>query len=281
MTTAHSSHDPAQPHKVVPFNRRKRLGEAAVGMGYVTLKQVKAALVEQRERQQRGQQPIRLGLLLVEMGALSGSELADVLCRAGKEQFQITDDALRLVTRLDANLSEDLRVLLLSSPAFEPNLAELVNQVAIASALISDRPILVVDGDIHHARLHKRYDQARTPGLVDILLGNANLKSGVRRTEVPKLYLLPAGTHINNALTPLMSPRLGELFGHLRRFFGHIFVASPPMLRGSEASTLAAQADGAIVGVGANRHSREQVAETVRLLQGLNVKVLGAILCER
>ncbi|MEZ0230078.1 MAG: hypothetical protein ACAI25_15755 [Planctomycetota bacterium] len=59
--------------------RRIKFGEAAVHAGYVQQGALEKALVVQRERDQQGGSHKLLGIILLEMGAISSDQLIEIL----------------------------------------------------------------------------------------------------------------------------------------------------------------------------------------------------------
>jgi hypothetical protein len=59
--------------------RRVRFGEAAVDAGYIQKGALEKALLVQRDRDQQGGSHKLLGIILLEMGAISSDQLIEIL----------------------------------------------------------------------------------------------------------------------------------------------------------------------------------------------------------
>jgi hypothetical protein len=59
--------------------RRSRFGEVALQAGYIQAMELEKALLVQRERDQHGESHKLLGIILLDMGAISSEQLIEIL----------------------------------------------------------------------------------------------------------------------------------------------------------------------------------------------------------
>ena len=76
----------------------------------------------------------------------------------------------------------------------------------------------------------------------------------------------------------VQSERYPELLELARRRFRYVILDSAPMLRYADGVVIAHYVDGAVIVLSQSERKKSEVAEMIWLLQGLNTKVLGAVL---
>lgn len=91
--------------------------------------------------------------------------------------------------------------------------------------------VCLIDADMRRGRLRHMFDVPRdTPGLANILAGEARLDDVLRETEVPGMLFLPPGKFPPNPAELLMRPVLGELMRELDERFDLSIFDCPPVL---------------------------------------------------
>ncbi len=138
--------------------------------------------------------------------------------------------------------------------------------------------VLLVDGDMRRPTCHSHLELPLKTGLSDYLTGNADLVSVIKRTAMPNLYCIPAGTIPVNPAELLASPRMKETIELLSQRFDYIVVDSPPIFGVADALILSTVVKGVILVVHGGRTPREMVQRAFKNLIELNAPVLGAVL---
>ena len=91
--------------------------------------------------------------------------------------------------------------------------------------------------------------------------------------------VLPAGKEVTTGTAEIVqSERYPELLELARRRFRYVILDSAPMLRYADGVVIAHYVDGAVIVLSQSERKKSEVAEMIWLLQGLNTKVLGAVL---
>jgi exopolysaccharide/PEP-CTERM locus tyrosine autokinase len=114
--------------------------------------------------------------------------------------------------------------------------------LAFSMALEKDLHVVLVDGDVAKPQISKMFGVGEERGLLDVAIDPAvDLERLILPTDVPNLFVLPAGTHSDRATELLASERMAEaLSGLLERDERRMFIFdSPPLLLSTEASALA------------------------------------------
>jgi polysaccharide biosynthesis transport protein len=103
-------------------------------------------------------------------------------------------------------------------------------------------------------------------------------KEAIHSTDVPGLDVLPRGNFDERAAELLGSPAVKDLFAALREQYDLVIIDTPPVLVASDASAVAAMADGAIVVVRVGSTPRDAARLTLEQLQGVGAHVIGFVL---
>ena len=107
------------------------------------------------------------------------------------------------------------QVILVTSPSPQEGKSTVITNLAIALAEINRR-VLIVDADMRRPRIHTVFNQANTSGLSDLLREKTPCEDYpaealARKTQVPRLFLLPSGPGCVNVSRLLYSPRMVQL----------------------------------------------------------------------
>jgi protein-tyrosine kinase len=114
--------------------------------------------------------------------------------------------------------------------------------LAFSMAMEKDLHVVLVDGDVAKPQISRMFGVGSERGLLDAVIDPAiELERLILPTDVPNLFLMPAGTHSDRATELLASERMVEAMNWLQhRDERRIFVFdSPPLLLSSEAPALA------------------------------------------
>ncbi len=175
------------------------------------------------------------------------------------------------------------RVFLITSAAPAEGKSTMVSNLAIAIAEVGQK-VLLVDADLRKPRLHSIFGCDQSPGLTELLKGNASPEpdalpaSTIRETQVAGLFLLPAGKATSGATSLLYGPRLPQIIKEFRGQFDTILIDSPPMLQIPDARVIARIADKVILVLRAGRTTRDAAVAAYEKFKGDGTSVLGTIL---
>ncbi len=149
--------------------------------------------------------------------------------------------------------------------------------LAINSAQ-TGRPVLLIDADMRHPSLHHALGLDNARGLSNFLSSDVPALGVVRTTNVPNLFVIPAGPMPPNPVELLSGPKLLSLLGQLGERFAQIIVDSPPVLGLADSIVLGDQV-GAVLFVIASGNTRKAHARAaLKRLRQANVHPLGAIM---
>jgi exopolysaccharide/PEP-CTERM locus tyrosine autokinase len=186
--------------------------------------------------------------------------------RLGEEFRLIKRPLLKTVSGEDAAPLSNVIVVTSAVPG-EGKTFTSVN-LALSLALERNREVVLVDGDVAKRDITHLLRLDDEPGLLDA--GGAErreLRDTVLSTEVPSLYMLPAGNQHVEATEILASERMAAVIAELaaepRRI---VLIDSPPLLVTSEAGALASLAGQVVVVVKASETPQEIVLRAIESL---------------
>ena len=142
----------------------------------------------------------------------------------------------------------------------------------------SDQKVLLVESDLRRPRLAKANGVPGRRGLADLVLGEISADEAIKTTDVPNLYLLPAGAPPPNPSELLMTNRFGEVLEELTKRFDMVILDSPPVLAVTDASILAKRADATLLLVKSEQTLRDTAKRAAEQLATVDAKVAGVVL---
>jgi len=174
------------------------------------------------------------------------------------------------------------KIFVITSPAPREGKSTVACNLAIALTEANLR-VLLIDADLRMPRLHSVFQVERSPGLTDLVMNHTPVADYTPEelgfpTDVPGLYVLPAGSTVVNTTSVFYAPRFRELLGRLRREFDHILIDTPPILPFADGRVAAGLADGTILVVRSGDTGRADGVTACQRLQEDGVYILGAIL---
>ena len=116
----------------------------------------------------------------------------------------------------------------------------------------------------------------RSPGLMDVLLGEADLAQAIRPTR-DDLDVLVGGRRSADP-GELLTQAFPTLLGRLEREYDAVIIDAPPVIPISDARILARFADATVLVARAGTATRRQVRAAVERLELISVKPTAAVL---
>jgi succinoglycan biosynthesis transport protein ExoP len=177
------------------------------------------------------------------------------------------------------------QLLIVTSAQIREGKSTVTSNLAISLAELNQR-VLVIDADLRRPRQHGIFgvsnDEAAS-SLSGLLMGAAPANGALSvslglPTQVPNVWLLPAGKGIDNVNSALNSPRFRDLLSRARGEFDVILVDTPPMMNFSDARLLARAGDGVILVVRAGYTNLDSAMAARRRLDEDGATVIGTIL---
>lgn len=202
--------------------------------------------------------------------------LPDAATGTLREEFRIVKRQL-IATARERGTALSRRVLVTSPHPGEGKTFCAVN-LAIAMATERDVEVLLVDGDIAKPSILSTLGLPRGPGFMDCLADpELAPETLVMRTDIERLWVLPAGNQTNADSEYVASARTAEVLDRLTIGAPHRIVIfnSPPALAASPAAELAKHIGQTVLIARADTTGRSALEDAYQLLSGCDdIKLL-------
>lgn len=149
--------------------------------------------------------------------------------------------------------------------------------LAITMAKSGNR-VLLVDADLRRPRVHSAFTVPNGDGLSSLILGRGTLESFVKTSGIDGLSILTCGPVPPNPAELLHTQSFVDLIKHATTVYDRVIIDSPPVGAVSDAVVMSTQVDGTVLVFKSGVTSKDMAKRTVRALNDVKARVLGAIL---
>lgn len=181
---------------------------------------------------------------------------------------------------LSRRISMDLgKVILLTSASSGEGKTLVTANLGISLSLEGKR-VLLIDGNLRNAALHKLLSGSPYYGLAHILSGECTFEEAVAETSIPNVSAIFAGIHTRESSPSkfLVGEKIEKLFNQAKEKFDCIIVDSPAASLYEDAKFLASKADSFIFVIQYKKVKARMIKKVVDKFDRLGVKNGGAIL---
>ncbi len=138
--------------------------------------------------------------------------------------------------------------------------------------------VLIIDMNMHQPSVHRYFNMKVTEGLGDILEQDFQWRRMIKSVAGSKLDVMTAGSANTPAAELLSSDGFVGLINELQKSYRYVLFCAPPVLRHSEALSIAALADGTVMVVQAGMTRWEEAQMAKRKLLTAHANLLGVVL---
>lgn len=184
-------------------------------------------------------------------------------------------DAARTMLLRDARL-ESMNVVMIASAMGGEGKTTLSCHLSTSIARAGRKTILV-DCDMRRPSVHKVFDLPLTPGLCEVLRGEAKLEDVIQPVSPEGLYVIPAGKINQRLLQILAHEGIGPVLAQLKTMFDFIVIDSSPVLPVTDALLVAQDVDGVIFSIRRDVSRVSKVMGACQRLGMLGVPLLGTV----
>jgi tyrosine-protein kinase Etk/Wzc len=139
---------------------------------------------------------------------------------------------------------------------------------------------LLIDADVRRGAVHRTFGTVRTPGLTDILAGDAQLRDAIRNPSLDGrgIHYIPCGSRTSRPAEMLGTDRLAEVLTEAKELFDVIVLDSAPLNVGTDAAVIAPYVDSVILVARAGVTDPEALRFAMEQLRIVRAPVLGTVL---
>jgi polysaccharide biosynthesis transport protein len=161
----------------------------------------------------------------------------------------------------------------------KPSEGKTTTSVSLAKSLASlGLNVLLIDGDLRNASVHKRLRCTNTVGLSNYLSGSKLPEEVVQATDTTGLVLISSGPLPPNPAELLNGPRLASLLALATQSFDIVLIDGPPVMGLADVPLLSASTQATLLVIAANETRKNTVKLAVRRLQFARANIIGALL---
>ncbi len=169
------------------------------------------------------------------------------------------------------------KIFVISSPGSSEGKSLTTANLAISFAQGGSNT-LIIDCDLRRATQHKYFEMERKPGLTNYLYSEVPLQDIIKKTPLPNLHLITAGSSPPNPAELAASGKMASFLKEIRSEYDIILIDTPPIMACVDSRVLAGRGDGMILIAKVESTSYKAVLHAVNLSRRLNVEILGVIL---
>lgn len=195
---------------------------------------------------------------------------------AGRERSGFAEAILSLRTALFFAAPRPARSWAISSAQPQEGKSTVAANLACAFALHS-ASVLLIDADLRRPEIHRLFGLSNQIGLSTLLHQPGRWQEAVHTTAIASLQVLPAGPAVAGE-PELLALRFAPLLEELKCRFDFVIVDCPPLLGFSDALSVAACVDAALLVVRAGRTPREFARNALDQLRHVRASVAGIAL---
>ncbi|MFM2151010.1 MAG: hypothetical protein RLZZ187_3316 [Pseudomonadota bacterium] len=209
-------------------------------------------------------------------GILGRHRVEDYVARKPLSPFAEAMRTLRAALWLG---SDPPKVVLVS--AARPGEGKTTTAIALArSAAMNGERVLLIDCDIRQPSVGRLFRTEGTPGITDLLLGQAGYEQILRRDHLTALDWIPAGAAEIHSLGLFMSEAMAALLERVRRDYDLVVLDAPPALAMADARVVARLADATLLCVKWRDTPRSVVRNSLALLEDAKARLVGVALTQ-
>ena len=160
----------------------------------------------------------------------------------------------------------------------EPHDGKTTNAINFAISLAQiDKKVLLVDCDLRKPMVAKMLNIESSPGLSDMISGQARARDVMVHSTEFDIDVIPAGNLTPDPTLLLQSSRMKMVLQELKKVYEYIVVDLPPATVVTDASILAELMDGFLLVVRHQETDYRSVSDMMEQLKLANAKIIGFI----
>jgi tyrosine-protein kinase len=189
---------------------------------------------------------------------------------------------------MQSNLAHVVRgpklCLVVTSPRADEGRTTTAANLAITIALANaSRRVLLIDADLRSADIDDLLGVYSSLGLTSVVTNRTPLEEAVvpwtlHRADDPQIHFLAAGPPVPEPSDLLASESMSRLIRQAREMYDVVILDSAPLLDVTDGAILAAQADGAVIVVDAQKTRYRHLTESLNRLRLAGAHVIGVVL---
>jgi len=200
------------------------------------------------------------------LGSIGWYEKNGIFGSSKRKARRIKEEFQNLRTRFLTLMSDDRsKVFMVTSTFPGEGKSTVTSQLAISLGGVGKK-VLIIDADFKNPKIHSKFGDKKTPGIIDILSSSNGVKPVPFKTKHPGVWVIPAGKPSNNPmLSPdiLLSTSFPSLLNKLRKIFDVILIKTAPVLSGSHTRIIEKSCNGILFVVASGMCDKKTIQSMV------------------
>lgn len=192
---------------------------------------------------------------------------------AGTEAYKV------LRTNLEFSFPDDGKGKIIGVTSATQSEGKSTTACNIAYALAEDRQkVILLEADLRRPTIATKLSIARKPGVTNMLVDREGGEEAIQRSpHAPNMDVICCGDLPPNPSELLGSERMGQILDQLREKYDYIIVDLPPVTVVSDGLAMSKYLDGMVVVVREDVSDRKLLAEAMRQIHMVGIRVLGFV----
>ncbi len=199
-----------------------------------------------------------------------------------KMEAKMREESARLVQQVFLNPKEEPpKAVIFVAVESGDGCTSVCGRAGDALASQAEGNICLVDANFRSPALHQLFGLENRHGLTDAIAQAGPIRSFAIQVAGSNLWVLPAGTTSENKERLLNSEGMRTRLAELVKEFDYVLLDSPALAAYSDALTLGALVEGAILVLQSDSTRRQAARSAKEVMEGAGVRLLGAVLNKR
>ena len=178
-------------------------------------------------------------------------------------------------------IRDSIKTVMVTSPNASEGKSTTSSNLALALSSVGQRTVLL-DVDYRRGRVHDIFGIKQTPGMSDVILNGADMRSVSCAVNEPglqnMLLVLPTGTVPPSPAAFVGTHGFLSSLDDLRAQADRVVLDAPPILAVSDAHTLGKHVDAVVVTARAGETTKGELTEVLTVMKQTGANVVGIVL---
>ncbi len=220
--------------------------------------------------------PLSIKQTLLDKDVVTGKAKHTILC-----EHDPKDQAIEGLRSLRTNLHFALleaknNIVMITGPA--PGVGKSFVSTNFAHTIAqSGQRVLLIDADMRKGHINKEYDMTRSPGLSELVTGDADKKSAVRNTGFENVDVITTGNMPPNPSELLMHENFEKYLGEFSKDYDLVLIDTPPLLAVTDAAVIGRLCGTTFVLLRYGVHSMAEIHAVTKRLRQNSIEPRGFV----
>ncbi len=220
--------------------------------------------------------PLSIKQVLLDKDVADGKAKHTILC-----EHDPKDQAIEGLRSLRTNLHFALleaknNIVMITGPA--PGVGKSFVSTNFAHTIAqSGQRVLLIDADMRKGHINKEYDMTRSPGLSELITGEADKKIAVRNTGFENVDVLTTGNMPPNPSELLMHENFEKYLGEFSKDYDLVLIDTPPLLAVTDAAVIGRLCGTTFVLLRYGVHSMAEIHAVTKRLRQNSIEPRGFV----